>query len=308
MLSKPILALTKNRTQKAQTNRYCGDPEDWFDSHFFQEQNIFSTSFDFFVNWEDESISDEVWIKRISDSDNIHNQNAHGLLELISDCDGRDKSNRLYRFLTYQRLAEKYMLYRDIPEREWEIGEEKIVELELSRNGNCAISQFNVDEIQTKISELRKRPAPIGNAGLIYSTSSLEGYLSKQAYFWPGDVDTVLYDENNEVVAIIEFKKHTANSKIPFHEQRITNYLHRDILKYKSLALLRDRLNTNLFVLYYPIPLDIDYVIIEKLEGIPDELYVTERFELTLPNINRDDTLRMFTDNFIRNVLRRLGN
>lgn len=303
MLSKPILALTADRTQKAQINRCCGDPEEWFNSRFFREYNIYATSFDFFVNWENESICNEVWIKRISDSDSINNQSGDELLKLISDCDGKDKSNSLYYFLAYQKLTEKYMLFRDVPESRWEKGEEKIVELEVQGNGNSVVSKLTINEIQTKISELRKKPASIGNAGLRYSTSSLEGYLSRKTYFWPGDVDTVLYNGNNEVIALIEFKKHTANSKIPFQKQKITNYLNSDILKYKSLALLRERFNTNLYTLYYPIPSDISYVIIEKIEGVPDKLYATDRFELALPNINRDDTLKEFTDDFVANVL-----
>ena len=140
---------------------------------------------------------------------------------------------------------------------------------------------------------------------MIYSTSSLEGYLSRQPYFWPGDADTVLFDENNEVVAIIEFKKHTASSTIPFGEQRITNYLNQDILKYKSLALLRDKFQTPLFVLYYPIPRNIDYIIIEKLDGAADTLYASERYELELPNCRKSDRIRAFANAFITNVLGR---
>jgi hypothetical protein len=107
------------------------------------------------------------------------------------------------------------------------------------------------------------------------------------------------------VVAIIEFKKHTARSRIPFGEQRITNYLNRDILKYKSLALLRDKFQTDLFVLYYPIPRNIDYIIVEKLDGAADALYASERYELELPNCRRNDRIRAFANAFITNVLGR---
>ena len=305
MLRKPVLALTSDRTRMAQINDYCGNPEDWFDSQPFRERNLYATSFDFFVDWEAGNVCDEVWIKRISDSDTIHEQSETELLKLISDCDGREKSNRLYRFMTYQRMIEKYMLFRDVPENQWANGQEKVVELDLSKYKNGSVSQFDVNEIQQKISQLRRRPAPIGNAGLIYSTSSLEGYLSRQPYFWPGDADTVLFDENNDVVAIIEFKKHTASSRIPFDEQRITNYLNQDILKYKSLALLRDKFQTKLFVLYYPIPRNIDYIIIEKLDGVADALYASERYELELPNCRRNDRIRAFANAFITNVLGR---
>lgn len=305
MLRKPILALTRDRTQRAQINDYCGEPEDWFDSQPFREYNLYAASFDFFVNWEKEAVCDEVWIKRISDTDQIQQQNENELLTLISNCDGRDKSNQLYGFLACQRMIEKYMLFRDVPEKQWANGQERVVELDMSHYRRNPISYFDAGEIQDKIRDLRRTAAPIGQAGLKYSTSTLEGYLFKQPYFWPGDVDTVLYDGNNQVVAIIEFKKHTANSRIPFAEQRITNYLNRDILKYKSLALLRDRFQTELFVLYYPIPSKIDYVIVEKLGGLPGALYASARYELDLPDRRRLDSLRTFADKFITNVLNR---
>lgn len=67
MLSKPILALTSDRTHTAQVNDYCGDPEKWFDSKPFRDRKLYATSFDFFVDWETEQVCDEIWIKRISD-------------------------------------------------------------------------------------------------------------------------------------------------------------------------------------------------------------------------------------------------
>lgn len=306
MLSKPTLALASDRTKIAKKNEYCGDPEEWFDSEEFRKRNLYATSFDFFVNWETNSVCDEVWIKRISDSDEIHNQNAVELMELISDCDGKEKSNRLYLFMRYQNMIEKYMLFRDVPESLWDSGEEKVVELDMSRykKEQNLVSQLNANEIQEKISQLRRQPAKIGQAGLIYSTSSLEGYLSHKPYFWPGDADTVLFDENNEVVAVIEFKKHTASSKIPFSEQKLTNYLDRDILKYKSLALLRDKFKTNLYVLYYPILKDIDYVIIEKVDGSADALYASERYELELPR-RTGKGVEAFAEVFTKKVLGR---
>ena len=232
-------------------------------------------------------------------------QSEDELIELIFACDGREKSNRVIRFMAYQNLIEKYMLFRDVPEEKWSSGQERVVELNLSRCRNSAVSQYTVDEIQEKIKGLRRQAAPIGNAGLIYSTSALEGYLSQQPYFWPGDVDSVIFDENNNVVAIIEFKKHTASSRIPFENQSLTNYLNKDILKYKSLALLRDKFNSELFVLYYPIPRNIDYIIVEKIVGTPESLNVSDKYELKLPNLKDNESLREFADTFITKILKR---
>ena len=305
MLSKPVLALTADRTRRAQANDYCGEPEDWFDSQYFRNYGLYSASFDFFVNWNNETICDEVWIKRISDSKEIHSQTHAELMELIAECDGREKSNQLFRLFTYQQMIEKYMLFRDVPEKEWENREEKIVELDISKYRQGVVSYYDVYEIQDKIMNLRRRPAPIGNAGLIYSTSTLEGYLSRQPYFWPGDADTVLFNNTFDVEAVIEFKKHTTSSRIPFQSQRLSNYLARDILKYKSLALLRDRFNTDLYILYYPIPADIDYVIVEKIDGDPNGLYATNRLELELPNRRSAECMAAFAEEFVTRVLRR---
>lgn len=307
MLSKPVLALNADRSRKAQENEICGNPEDWFDSSYFREKGLYAASFDFFVNWENESICDEVWIKRISDSASIQNQSGSELLKLISACDGREKSNLLYCFLARQRMIEKYMIFRDVPEREWESGEEKVVELDLSKHRNVSVSHYNAAEIQEKIKKLRRKPASIGKAGLIYSTSYLEGYLSKKQYFWPGDVDTVLYNKDYNVEAIIEFKKHTSNSRIPFEKQGIDNYLEKDILKYKSLAMLRDRFQTDLFVLYYPIPSDLHSIIIEKIVGSVNNLYASERYNLDLPKKNSADSMKVFAERFISEVLKRGG-
>lgn len=305
MLRKPILALTKDRSRKAQINPLCRDPEEWFDTEHFRHHGIYSASFDFFVNWETETICDEVWLKRISDSQAILHQGQEELLAQIAQCDGVKKSNSVFRFLKDQGMKEKYMLFRDAPEEEWESGREQVVELDLSEYPREAVSHHNAQDIQRRIQELRRKPASIGSAGLIYSTSSLEGYLSRQPFFWPGDVDTVLYDERNQVLAVLEFKKHTANSRIDFADQKLSNYLSKDILKYKSLALLRNRFHTKLFVVYYPIPSDIKYIILEQVEGSPDHLYAKRRFEMELPIPEDQKAMDDFTEGFIREALGR---
>ena len=76
-------------------------------------------------------------------------------------------------------------------------------------------------------------------------------------------------------------------------------------MKYKSLALLRERLHTDLFVLYYPIQEEIPYMIIEKLDGPADALFASERYEIPLPNYRKADQMRAFADQFITDVLKR---
>lgn len=303
MLKKPILALSRDRSIIGQQNEICGDPEAWFDSKYFQNHDIYAASFDFFVDWKSESIGDEVWIKRISDSDNIQTYTESALIELISECDRKQKARCLCEFLNYHKIKEKYMLFRDVAEDDWKDGTEKVVEVDISSYKKDSISYYNASQIQEKIKALRKTPASIGKNGLIYATSSLEGYLSKQEYFWPGDVDTILFDNENKVIAVIEFKKHTSRSKIPFKDQKITNYLENDILKYKSIAFLRDRFQTKLYVVYYPIPEEISYIIVEEIVGTPDTLYASRRVELELPVISDESKMDKFASEFIEKVL-----
>ncbi|MCM1176105.1 MAG: hypothetical protein NC341_13830 [Blautia sp.] len=308
MLRKPVLAHREDRRKAAQINPLCGDPEGWFDSVFFREKGLYAASFDFFVNWEKESVCDEVWIKRISDSEEIQQMEEDELTKLISDCDGIEKSRSLYFFLRYHGMREKYMLFRDVPESLWSSGQEKVVELDLTKYRKGSISYLNAEEIQDRIEKLRIKPASLGKDGLRYATSYLEGYLSEKPFFWPGDVDTILYDRNNRVAAVIEFKKYTADSTISFERQGIHNYRKKDYQKYKSLALLRDRFQTGLFVIYYPVPGNIDYIIVEELEGTPtwktpSLLHAVSRTELALPLINRPDRMREFAGEFMDRVI-----
>ncbi len=303
MLRKPTLALTADRTKKAQENHKSGDPADWFDSVWFRRRGIYAASFDFFVNWERETVCDEVWIKRISDTADILLQSKEELLRQIAACDGSEKSNSVYLFLKAQGLKEKYMLFEDVKETKWEDGTGRVVMFDISQYKKDALSALNAQQLQEKIGGLRKKQVSIGNAGLIYSTSALEGYLSKKPFFWPGDADTVLYNKANAALAVLEFKKHTARSRIPFEEQKLSNYLEKDILKYKSLGLLRDRLETKLFVLYYPIPPDIDTVIIEEIQGAPDQLTAVRRLELPVPLKGDEESQEAFAGRFIKEAL-----
>ena len=81
------------------------------------------------------------------------------------------------------------------------------------------------------------------------------------------------------------------------------NYLNRDILKYKSLALLRDRLETKLFVLYYPIPKNISYIIVEEVRGTPDSLQVDRRVEMELPKKADKSSMDTFAERFVYEFL-----
>ena len=300
MLSKPHLADYHYPIPKpARENETSGNPESWFRSEYFQNRGIYVASFDFFVNWKRNNVCDEVWIKRVSDSDDIFTQTAKELRDSISACDGQDDCNRLYYFFKHHGITQKYMLFRNVSLERWETGCEQIVQLDLTQLTDDSISYLSVDAVQNQIKDLRQNAVSIGKAGLKYATSSLEDYLSLQPYFWPGDCDVLLYDEHNNVLAIIEIKKHTHSSKIAFHDQNISNYIDRDRLKYQSLGLLQSKFHTRLFVLYYSVEPENDYILLEELTGEYYALRQKRIQRLPLPQTGNKDSLHQFAELFL---------
>lgn len=301
MLSKPLHANYHCQTPiPSRENETSGNPEYWFRSEYFQNRGIYVASFDFFVNWKKNAVCDEVWIKRASDSDDIFTKTAKELRSSIAVCDGQDDCNRLYYFFKHHSITQKYMLFRDVPLTQWENGGERIVQLDLSQLTDDSISYLSVDDVQDQIKQLRQKSVPIGRNGLKYATSSLETYLSTQPYFWPGDCDILLYDEHYNVLAIIEIKKHTKSSKIAFEDQKISNYVNRDQLKYKSLGLLKAKFRTKLFVLYYSVEPEHDYILLEKLTGPYYDLRQDSIQRIALPKKNSNDSLEQFSEAFVK--------
>ena len=300
MLSKPYLADYHHPIPKpARENETSGNPETWFRSQGFQNRGIRVASFDFFVNWKEPSVCNEVWIKRVSDSDDIFKKTAKELRDSISACDGKDDCNNLYSFFRHHGITQKYMVFRNIPLSSWGTNSERIVQLDLSLLTDDSISYLSVDDIQNQIKELRQTSVSIGKAGLIYATSSLETYLSRKPYFWPGDCDILLYDEQNNVLAIVEIKKHTKSSQIAFRDQNIANYIDRDRLKYQSLGLLQARFSTKLFVLYYSVEPEHDYIILEELTGEYCTLRQQSIHRIPLPQKDNIASLEQFAAFFL---------
>lgn len=301
MLSKPYLADYHYPIPKpARENEISGNPEAWFRSQGFQNRGIHVASFDFFVNWKGPNVCSEVWIKRVSDSDDIFTKTAKELRDSISACDGKDDCNHLYSFFRHHGLTQKYMIFRNIPLKHWETNDERIVQLDLSLLTDDSISYLSVNDIQNQIRALRQTSVPIGKAGLKYATSSLETYLSRKPYFWPGDCDILLYDMQNKVLAIVEIKKHTKSSHIAFCDQNIANYIDRDRLKYQSLGLLQAKFGTRLFVLYYSVEPEHDYVILEELAGQYHTLRQQSIHRIPLPQKDHTASLEQFAASFLR--------
>lgn len=300
MLHRPFYAnFNVCPAKRAPENQSAGNPEDWFQSAGFRERGIHAASFDFFVDWQKKRVCDEVWIKRISDSDDIFAKTAEELRDAIAECDGRDDCNTLYQFFQYHNITQKYMLFRNFPQEYWEAGSERVIQLDLSQGKKGPACFLSVTDVQDQIARFRKTAVPIGRAGMKYAPSSLECFLSKKSFFWPGDCDMLLFDESKRVLAVVEFKKHTHWSRIPFADQKISNYVKRDLLKYKSLGLLRDKFQTKLFVLYYSVEPENDYILLEELTGPYYDLREAHIQRLDLPKKDDAASQARFAEAFL---------
>ncbi|MBE6012846.1 MAG: hypothetical protein E7234_09850 [Lachnospiraceae bacterium] len=276
MLKMPYLARSDNRAILARENKIYGNPYQWFDTSYFKAQGIYTLSFDFFINWRKNCVADEIWVKRLTfEPERFLSLGCSEVLEEITEIDSKDCLRRLYKFSKAFDFIAKYMIIPDIPGECWRDFKNKVLSFDLSHttkeqyasNSRQTISLLNANEIQEVIKRLRKEAKSIGAAGLIYATSSLESYLSSKPYFWPGDVDIVLTDkEGSYVYGIIEIKKHTKASKIPFHNQTIHNYLKKDNQKYASLDMLRKRLSCKFFMLFYSVEPEDRNFIVEEIE------------------------------------------
>ena len=65
MLNKAILARCDNRTRRANTHPFSGEPEEWVADTYLERHNLEGFTFDFFVNWSNYSISNQLWLKRV---------------------------------------------------------------------------------------------------------------------------------------------------------------------------------------------------------------------------------------------------
>ena len=100
------------------------------------------------------------------------------------------------------------------------------------------VTEKNISDLKKDIKLLSGGSISIGNKGLVYSTSTLEGYLSQTDAAWPGDADLIVLDKALNPVALLEYKKHTLDT--PMRDQKLSNYYpSKDRRKYDRLAILR---------------------------------------------------------------------
>jgi hypothetical protein len=283
MLCRPYLALSTDRRISPKTHPTSGSPEDWFSNDVLDHAGLFGVTFDFFVDWQTGRLCPELWVKRIVKQDFQPWPSADcGLLQqLIEACDGAALF-RLAAFAGQRGLNVTYQLFKDT--YHWHDGK-TLVSAALDGAGRVGRAEIKpVADLKREIQAHSGGPVRLGRKGLVYSTSTLESYLSHTDALWPGDADLLLLDDSETPRGLLEFKKHSLET--PMSGQQLSNYYpHSDRRKYDRLAILRDFLDPALpfLILYYPTSPLHRSVVLERVEGLPGNLRSAQRAECPLP-------------------------
>lgn len=284
MLVKPYLALTTDRSKLSKRHPFSGAPEDWFINAILKQRSFFGVSFDFFVNWNNNTISNEFWVKRIVKTEyNPWPIIDKGILQQeIYDCDGIEYVRVLSRFASKYNAILKYQLFKE--SNSWN-DDIPIVSVVFNNNGEVShVKNKRISDLKEDIKLLSGGPISIGKKGLIYSTSTLEGYLSRTDAAWPGDADLIILDKSLSPVALIEYKKHTLDT--PIKDQQLSNYYpYPDKRKYDRLAILRSFLGigTQFINIYYPTNPIFESIKFEKILGAIGDLRSSEVYGCYVP-------------------------
>jgi hypothetical protein len=183
MLRKPKYAWCNDRTRLAEENPTAGNPHDWLTRRSLEGTGLQSISFDFLVNWNKNSLVDEVWIKRIVDDvcTPWPIMDPTTLEDWIRQVDSCEDLNILIHFCRINGLSCHHFLFKDLPQ--WTDDMNEIVEIELMRRPPT-VRVINPRQIQQRLRSLRGGPAKMGGKGLRIGPSTLECYLSWKEDIW----------------------------------------------------------------------------------------------------------------------------
>ncbi|WP_340372810.1 hypothetical protein [Peribacillus sp. FSL E2-0218] len=284
MLLKPHHARCDDRSESSKKHKVAGEAEDWFSNALLNEYELSGVNFDFFVNWNNETLSNEFWVKRLVNEDEIKSTKPEFIQELIYSCDSEEFVKDLAQLA---KGSLKYKLFRESTDWAKQTEEElPILTVDIDVSGAVrAVSRESLDTLKKEIQTLSGGPVRVSK-GLNYSYSTLECYLSSTDSAWPGDVDLILLDNKKVPKAIIEFKKHTLWDKIEDHKfEKYYKETTVDRRKYNRLAILRDAIGKDipLLVVYYPTREEFNYIIIEEALGTVNDLYAGRSWALDLP-------------------------
>lgn len=282
------------------TNPLFGDPLSWFDNSLLETQNLNKIQFDYFINWRNKTLQHEVWLKRLYKVHTSEKQTREAfapniLIQKISACDSPYfNTQNSINFLCSNGFSPKYMIIKDLNHPDefkvnnQEIRNTVVTVLPVSINGIGNPQHLNLESLKDNIRTLSG--GPLDNDKQLYiSTSALESHLYSTPDKWPGDCDLLLFDNNYNCKAIIEFKKHNISTQ-NLNNHSIEPWLHgKDSRKYKRLGILRDYFASRqgtmvpLVVFIYPTYENENRIKLEFLEGAWDKLEIKKQIILAGP-------------------------
>ncbi|WP_160037140.1 hypothetical protein [Paenibacillus sp. An7] len=270
MLIVPEYAQCNDRTKKSNTGGSHQNIMDLFNDDSLSKDNLIGLSFDFFINWKDNIVNGEIWIKRTVKSVEILNDIFENIGNEIKKIDSNQYISKMISFAKSNNFILKYKIIPEVPCNEWveyDSGQQSEVEciIDFEIEPNVHKKKQKLKELREKIKILSGGPMTV-RKGLKYGGSTLECYLAKTDTPWPGDADILLYNTNKHTqLTLVELKKHTLVDKIELHT--CEHYFNgRDKTKYNRLILLADYLKVPLLVLYYSTRKEHREIIIDKLE------------------------------------------
>jgi hypothetical protein len=251
------------------------------------EFDLYSLSFDFFIDWKLTMFnSKDIWIKRICVEGTSWPEDDPVLIQQwIKELDGEDLLNNLGNFRKNFSIIPRFLIFPDISSPEIVVATVSI-EGEIERE----VLTVSVNQIKNTIKDRSGGPLWIGEKGLYFGSSMLECVLSKTDTPWPGDIDYILFQQNNpRPYVILEMKKHTLNSEI--QTQKLSNYYpSQDRKKYDRLSLFAHYFSTEVPILniYYPTNPKVTEIKVERIMGQQNRLQSGQSITITLPKNDND--------------------
>lgn len=289
MLKKPVLARCADRSVLAKQHPTAGNPDDWLSEQILSKSGLRGVYFDYFVNWNTNAISNELWIKRILNSEYSPwpDYKKDRIQNLIDDCDGSEFRECLAKFATRYSFKLRFKIFKDVPK--WE-NDSFIISTNINKAGDIdSLFRVSLEELMNNIKKLSGGPISVGKKGLYFGTSYLECHLSHTDAAWPGDVDLIITDTECKALAILEYKKHTKSS--PIKQQQLSNYYpNPDRRKYDRLEILRRHLGENIpiIITYYPTNTTEKLMKLEVIRGQIGALKSIKSQYLNLPSSKKD--------------------
>lgn len=303
----PRLALSTDRTQVAKSNPLRGGPDDWLRSDVLSTQGAKGIQFDFFVNWANLQIDHRIWVKRVAVRDRTASATDTSVASVAAAlAPWKSEVDAVAAFAAKYQFEERWVI---IPEWwDWTAPEARMkakVLFATVEAGNVAhVQAVDIPSLESEIAVRSGQRFKIGK-GLIYSTSGLEGMLSRGETPWPGDADLVLLDSSsNKTLGVVEYKKHTLATDIrpTFSDY----YPGPDSRRWDRLAILAQHLDAPLYCLYYSVKPNESRTYLQRIGGQPGALVPAPALAIEAPG-STDETRHAYAAAVLETVRQAAG-